>query len=74
MYTPFVGTVLETVLTALANEARSRPITVCTHGACTSDVAQQPWLQLRHPEAAQAHALAVFNSKGFDKNNLLESP
>ena len=62
MYTPFTGKLLATVLKALAQEAQRRPITVCTHGACTFDVAQQPWLQLRHPEANQAHALAVFNS------------
>lgn len=55
--------VLETVLTTLANEARSRVITVCSHGACTYDVAQQPWLQLRRPEANQALALAVFESR-----------
>ncbi len=63
LYTPFTGAVLEAVLAALANEARSRAITVCTHGACTHDVAQQAWLQLRHPEANQALALAVFESK-----------
>lgn len=63
LYTPFTGALLEAVLTALANQARSRTITVCTHGACTHDVAQQPWLQLRDPEANQALALAVFESK-----------
>jgi predicted RNA methylase len=63
MYTPFTGALLEAVLTALANEARSRSITVCSHGACTLEVAQQPWLQLRHPEANQAQALTVFESK-----------
>lgn len=63
MYTPFTGAVLEAVLATLAGQARSRPITVCTHGACTFDVAQQPWLQLRHPEAYQTYALAVFESQ-----------
>ena len=62
MYTPFTGAVLETVLAALAAQARRRPITVCSHGACTFDIAQQPWLRLRRPEANQAHALAVFES------------
>ena len=63
MYTPFTGAVLETVLAALAAQARRRPITVCSHGACTFDIAQQSWLRLRHPEANQAHALAVFESR-----------
>ncbi len=63
MYTPFTGKLLEAVLTALAREARRRPMTLCTYGACTLDVAQQPWLRLRHPEAEQAYALAVFESE-----------
>ncbi len=63
MYTPFTGALLEAVLTALASEARHRPLTLCTYGACTLDASEQPWLQLRHPEAKQAHALAVFESK-----------
>jgi hypothetical protein len=63
MYTPFTGEVLESVLASLARQARDRSITVCTHGACTFDVAQQPWLQLCHPESNQAYALAIFESK-----------
>jgi hypothetical protein len=63
MYTPFTGVLLEVVLAALARQARRQHMTVCTHGACTFEVAQQPWLQLRDPEANQAHALAVFESK-----------
>jgi hypothetical protein len=63
MYTPFTGALLEVVLAALARQARRQRLTVCTHGACTFDVAQQPWLQLRDPEANQAQVLAVFESK-----------
>lgn len=62
MYTPFTGTVLEAVLTTLSRQARCRAITLCTYGACTFEVAYQPWLQLRHPEAHHAYALAVFAS------------
>jgi hypothetical protein len=62
MYTPFTGTVLEAVLTTLAQQARHRAITLCTYGACTFEVAQQSWLRLRHAEAYHAYALAVFTS------------
>ncbi|MDH3603494.1 MAG: class I SAM-dependent methyltransferase [Candidatus Tectomicrobia bacterium] len=62
MYTPFTGTVLESVLATLACQARYRAITLCTYGACTFEVAQQPWLRLRHPEANHVYALAVFTS------------
>ncbi len=63
MYTPFTGKLLEAVLATLANRARQHAITLCTYGACTLDVARQPWLQLRHPEAEQALALGVFESR-----------
>jgi hypothetical protein len=63
MYTPFTGLVLDTVLTALAHQARRRPLTLCTLGACTFEVARQPWLRLRRPEARHAYALAVFESR-----------
>jgi hypothetical protein len=62
MYTPFTGAVLEAVLAALAHQARRRPLTLCTYGACTFEVAQQSWLRLSHSEAYHAYALAVFTS------------
>jgi predicted RNA methylase len=62
MYTPFTGVVLEAVLAALAHQARRRPLTLCTYGACTFEVAQQSWLRLSHSEAYHAYALAVFTS------------
>ncbi len=63
MYTPFTGALLDTVLASLARVARHHVIMLCTYGACTLDVAGQPWLQLRHSEAEQAYALAVFQSR-----------
>ena len=62
MYTPFTGTVLDTVLTTLSRLARRRAITLCTFGSCTFEVVQQPWLRLHHPEANHAYALAVFTN------------
>lgn len=62
LYTPFTGKVLDAVLAALACQARHRPITLCTYGACTFEVAAQPWLQLQCAAAKHAYALAVFTS------------
>ena len=62
MYTPFTGKLLDTVLATFARQARRRPITLCTYGACTFEVARQPWLRLSHPEAEHAYAVAVFTS------------
>lgn len=62
MYTPFSGELLQTVLTTLSGVACHRPLTLCTFGACSFEVARQPWLRLRQPEAVHAYALAVFTS------------
>jgi SAM-dependent methyltransferase len=62
LYTPFTGEILATVLATLAQVAHQRPLTLCTYGACTFDVVQQPWLRLHHAEAVHPYALAVFTS------------
>jgi hypothetical protein len=62
MYTPFTGNLLQAVLATLARQAQCRSITLCTYGACTFEVARQPWLRLSYPEAEHAYALAVFKS------------
>lgn len=64
MYTPFTGEILATVLDILAQEARRRPIVICTYGACTFEVMTQPWLRLRDDGMKQIYALAVFDSTG----------
>ncbi|MCZ6876098.1 MAG: class I SAM-dependent methyltransferase [bacterium] len=62
MYTPFTGTLLDTVLATLSRVARHHPITLCTHGACTFEMARQTWLRQHHPGSEHAYALGVFNS------------
>ena len=63
MYTPFTGQVLESVLAALAREARRRPITIGAYGACSAEVAKQSWVRWPGPEVDQAYTLAVFHSR-----------
>lgn len=44
LYTPFTGSILDTVLRRLRHESARRPIRICTFGPCTLALAQQPWL------------------------------
>jgi ubiquinone/menaquinone biosynthesis C-methylase UbiE len=62
MYTPFTGTMLDTVLTTLSRVAQHHTITLCTYGACTFEMDRQAWLQQRHPETKHAYTLSVFDS------------
>jgi SAM-dependent methyltransferase len=55
MFTPFIGQMLQGVLARLQDEAAKRPITLCTYGTVTSDVAELPWLRCR--DRARLHAL-----------------
>lgn len=45
LYTPFSGAIMRSVLDSLRVEARGRAIRVCTYGACTLTVAEEPWLR-----------------------------
>ena len=62
MYTPFTGALMDAVLARLEAEAHRRPITICTYGACTAEVAEQSWLRLSDAASMQAYALAIFRS------------
>jgi hypothetical protein len=63
MFTPFTGTMLEAVLGRLRDEARDRPVKVCTYGKCTFAVAGQPWLRSADKEADSEFRLGVFSSE-----------
>ncbi len=57
LFTPFKGRILRTVLERLRHEAQRRPITVCTYGAVSLVVAQEPWL--RPLVGGQPHEFAL---------------
>ncbi|HEX4319474.1 MAG TPA: class I SAM-dependent methyltransferase [Acidobacteriaceae bacterium] len=44
LYTPFTGSILQSVLSSLRKEATTRPIKICTFGPCTLAIAHEPWL------------------------------
>ena len=63
LYTPFTGSLLQAVLARLHTEVQTRPITIATYGACTRDVAQQPWLQPGVQRVFAHDTLALFTSR-----------
>jgi hypothetical protein len=63
LYTPFTGRVLQAVLAQLAEQARCRPITLATYGACSHDAAQQSWLQATVQQTFAYDTLAFFRSR-----------
>ena len=62
LYTPFTGPVLHSVLSRLERRARSGPITICTYGPCTFDVARQIWLRSNNDLIDHVLKLAIFES------------
>nr|WP_283254741.1 class I SAM-dependent methyltransferase [Luteimonas galliterrae] len=57
LYTPFVGAMLDEVLSLLKRQAASREIRVCTLGPCTAIVAREPWLEATDVPKADRPAL-----------------
>ncbi len=61
LYTPFMGSILRTVLNRLKCEAASRPIRICSYGPCTALVAEESWLAAI--TATDSNSIAVFCSR-----------
>ncbi len=61
-FTPFRGGLRQAVLDRLREEARARPIRICTYGSITRRVFEQPWLQIHDPEANHNYRMAVYRS------------
>ena len=60
MFTPFTGPMLQAVLARLQAEAARRPITLCTYGTVTLDVAEMPSWHCWQPERLDAFKLCIF--------------
>ena len=61
LYTPFTGAILSDVLDRLRQEARNRPIRICSLGPCTRTLLRQEWLQASAP--AETGRIAMFESQ-----------
>lgn len=62
LFTPFRGTLLQSVLEKLRREAQRRQIVVCTYGSCTRHAFDLPWLHAVDPTSNHDFRLAVFRS------------
>ena len=61
LYTPFMGSILSTVLKRLRREAATRRIRICSYGPCTSVIANEPWLEA--VTEADAQRITLFCSR-----------
>ncbi len=62
LFTPFKGRILRAVLDRLRARAQQGPITVCTYGAVSLIVAQEPWLQAVAGGKPHEFALEIWRS------------
>jgi SAM-dependent methyltransferase len=70
LFTPFTGSLLQTVLDKLRDVARIHSITICTYGPCTLTVAQQPWLNKLN---CGCFATKSFSTKVHRENSWLQT-
>jgi hypothetical protein len=61
LYSPFKGSILADVLSALQMESTRRPIKICSLGPCTRTVANETWLKAR--TLLDMGRIAVFDSQ-----------
>jgi hypothetical protein len=64
LFNPFGGDIFEAVMANLSLLAEKKPLTVCSYGSCTEQIAQLPWLAIENPETVHDFKLGVFRSKG----------
>lgn len=62
LHTPFSGTILDTVLGRLRQEAATRTLQICTFGPCTAVVANQSWIEAA--AMPRADRISLFSSRG----------
>lgn len=62
MYTPFQGSIMRQVLDRLYKLSRTKPITLCTYGACTRIIQMETWLTSQRDVVAVDYELGVFVS------------
>jgi hypothetical protein len=62
LYTPFTGSILESVLRRLQQESRQRVLRICTFGPCTLTVAREPWLTAH--ATPEADRITLFHPRG----------
>ncbi len=62
LFSPFRGEMLQTVLSRLRQEARTRRLTICSFGPCSEQIANESWLTLQEAGMNHEFRLAIFYS------------
>jgi predicted RNA methylase len=60
LYSPFKGSILAEVLSALRRESMRRPLKICSLGPCTHRISNETWL--RASTFSESGLIAVFDS------------
>jgi hypothetical protein len=62
LFTPFIASVLQTVMGKIRQAALQHPIHVCSFGPCTPEIAQLSWLHNTNGDREHEFKLAIFES------------
>jgi hypothetical protein len=62
-FTPFSGTIFNTVIQKLFAVAQQKPITICSYGKVTLKLMQQNWLSPLDSQDGDEYKLGIFRSK-----------
>lgn len=62
LYTPFVGSLLDTTLAQLRRETQQRAIRIVSYGPCTAQIARLRWLRYTGTGQPQPERISVFGS------------
>jgi hypothetical protein len=62
MYTPFTGDIFRSVLDRLHEQAKARPIRICSYGPNTTSIAYETWLQADTDDVYDMFTPVVFRS------------
>lgn len=64
LFSPFRGQMLRAVLGRLREETAKRPVTICSFGPCTAQLAGESWLLPLEAGMNHEFRLAIFHSRG----------
>jgi len=63
LFNPFGGVIFDAVMDKLHQVALNHKITICSYGASTEPLSENPWLEILEPETNHEFKLAIFRSK-----------
>jgi hypothetical protein len=71
LFTPFVASILHTVMEKIRCAAHQHPVLVCSFGPCTPELASLTWLKKVSPDCQHEFKLAIFRA---DEETISQNP